>query len=310
MSTFDEQVPTRLTGGAMHRFSKRVAGYLFILPAYLILIVITAYPVVKTVVMSITSFSFQTSATHWQGFVEFGKLAASHEFWSSVWTTLLFTVGSLVLHAILAWIFALLMFSSQRLGWTKNLFRGLWIMPWLFSTAAAALMWGLLYHPFGIVNFTLVNTGILEQPIDFLGNTQTALAALVNVNVWKTYPIYFVLLLGAMQAVPDTLLEAARIEGANYFGELRFVVVPFVWPAVLTMTLLDFITTFGHFDLVKMMTGGGPQSSTQTLAYYIYREAFMSGNFSYSAAVSVVMFLFLSTCSLIYIRAYTRSTRI
>jgi len=302
------------TGWAEKRFRrllvKQAGGYLFILPAYLLLALITVYPVAKTIQMSLTSFSFQTSHVAWLGLSEFGKVVTSGEFWSSVRITLIFTFGSLIFHALFAWILALLMFASNGLGWARNLFRGLWILPWLFSTAAAALMWGLLYNPFGVVNFTLVNSGVLQQPIDFLGRTSSALGALVNVNVWKTYPIYFVLLLGAMQSVPEVLLEAARVEGASYWGELRYAVVPFVWPAVLTMTLLDFITTFGHFDLVKLMTGGGPQSSTQTLAFYVYREAFMSGNFSYSAAVSVLMFAFLSVCSIIYIRAYIRSNRI
>ncbi|HUX52183.1 MAG TPA: sugar ABC transporter permease [Spirochaetia bacterium] len=289
------------------RFRKRAEGYFYILPAYTLLALVTGYPVIRIIGMSLSSFSFQTANTGWVGLTEFSAVLASRSFWSSASITIEFTVFSLILHAVVAWALALLMYGSRKTHWVTNLFRGLWILPWLFSTAAAALMWGLLYNPFGVLNYTLVNTGILQEPIDFLGRSGTALGALVNVNVWRTYPIYFVLLLGAMQSVPDSLLEAARIEGASYFKELRYVVFPFVWPAVLTMTLLDFITTFGHFDLVKMMTGGGPQGSTQTLAFYIYREAFLSANFSYSAAVSVLMFAFLSIFSVAYLKAYMRS---
>lgn len=291
------------------RRNKVLAGYMFILPAFVILFMITVYPVLRTIVLSVSTYDFSTRATSWAGFSNFERIINDPIFWNSLKITIEFTVGSVLLHGIIAWVLALLLYRPHGNGSFTDVIRGMWILPWLFSNAAAALMWGLLYHPFGIINFLLVNSGLIPQPIDFIGDPRTALIALINVNVWKTYPIYLVLLLGALQAIPDDLHEAARVEGAGYFAELRHVTFPLVLPTVLTMTILDFITTFGHFDLVKMMTGGGPMRRTETLSFYIYREAFKSVDFPSAAGVSVIMFIILALCSVLYIRAYTRSSQ-
>jgi len=274
----------------------------------ILLVVVTVYPVLRTIQLSVSNYDLQTFKTSWGGFGNFGKVFSDSWFWVSIKNTLLFTVSSVVLHALCAWGLALLIHRAWRVNWLRNMVRGFWILPWLFSNAAAALMWGLLYHPFGLLNYVILNTGLSQENVDFLGDPNIALMSLVVVNVWKTYPIYLVLLLGALQSVSEELLEAARVEGANFFQELRYIIIPLVMPAVLTMTILDFITTFGHFDLVRMMTGGGPLRATETLSYYIYRTAFKSVEFPYSAALSVVMFAFLAICSLFYVKVYIRSS--
>jgi multiple sugar transport system permease protein len=293
---------------AIHRFFRRQVGYLFIAPALIMLFFITIYPVVRTIHLSIANYDLQTFKLSWAGFTHYVRAFKDSWFWVSIKNTLLFTVRTVVLHAVIAWILALLMQNPWRWNWLRNGIRGFWILPWLFSNAAAALMWGLLYHPFGLLNYLVLNSGLFKDTIDFLGDPKIALWSLVIVNVWKSYPIYFVLLLGAFQAIPYDLMEAARVEGANFFQELRYVILPLVLPAVLTMTMLDFITTFAHFDLVRMMTGGGPMRATETLSYYIYRIGFKSVDFPYSSSLSVIMFVFLAICSLVYVRAYIRST--
>ena len=272
----------------------KLRGYLYIAPAMLLLLIITIYPVIRTVVLSLSEFNF----------IE--KSFTDSWFKVSFWNTFLFTVASVALHFLVSWVLALIINPTWRFKWLRNTVRGLWILPWLFSTAAAALMWGLLFHPFGFLNYFLVNSGLISKNIDFLGDPNIALWSLVIVNVWKTYPIYLVLLLGALQAISEELIEAARLDGANNFQVLWHVIIPKVMPTVLTLTTLDFITTFGHFDLVRMMTGGGPLRATETLSYYIYRTAFRSADFSYSAVISVAMFAFLTIFCLIYVKLYAR----
>jgi multiple sugar transport system permease protein len=296
------------TGKTLSRFVSKHSGYFFISPALIFLFLITIYPVLRTIRLSFSNYDLQTFVTSWAGFGSYAKVSKDPWFWISIQNTLLFTCRTVILHAVIAWILVLIIHEPWRMNWFRDTLRGVWILPWLFSNAAAALMWGLLYHPFGLLNYLFSNSGILKESVDFLGDPKIALWSLVIINVWKSYPIYFVLLLGAFQAIPLDLLEAANVEGATYFQRLRYVTVPLVWPAVLTMTMLDFITTFAHFDLVRMMTGGGPMRATETISYYIYRTGFRSVDFPYSSTLSVIMFLFLAVCSVLYVLAYLRST--
>ncbi len=293
---------------ALSRFVSKNSGYFFIFPAMAFLCLITIYPVLRTIQLSLSNYDLKTFSTSWAGFTGYANVFKDAWFWVSTRNTLAFTCRTVALHIILAWMLVLLIQTKWATDWLRNGFRAIWILPWLFSNAAAALMWGLLYHPFGLLNYLATNLGLVKDSIDFLGDPKIALWSLVIINVWKSYPIYFVLLLGAFQSIPPDLVEASSVEGANSFQRLRYIKVPLVLPAFLTMTMLDFITTFAHFDLVRMMTGGGPMRATETIAYYIYRVGFKSVDFPYSSTLSVVMFLFLALCSILYVVAYIRST--
>jgi multiple sugar transport system permease protein len=296
------------TGKGLSRFVSKNSGYFFIAPAIIFLFVITIYPVLRTIRLSFSTYDLKTFVTSWAGFGSYARVFKDSWFWVSIQNTILFTCRTVILHLVIAWLLVLIMQRPWKWSGLRDGLRGFWILPWLFSNAAAALMWGLLYHPFGLLNYLISNSGLTKESIDFLGDPKIALWSLVIINVWKSYPIYFVLLLGAFQAIPPDLLEAANVEGANFSQRLRYVTMPLVLPAVLTMTMLDFITTFAHFDLVRMMTGGGPMRATETISYYIYRTGFKSVDFPYSSSLSVIMFLFLAVCSVVYVFAYIRST--
>jgi multiple sugar transport system permease protein len=191
----------------------------------------------------------------------------------------------------------------------RNFVRGLLILPWLFSLAAAGLIWGLLYQSTGPVNYLLLSSGIVSQPIDFFGDPKLAIWSLIFINVWKSYPFYLVMILGALQTIPEELWEAAKIDGASALQRFWHVTLPMLKPVLIASTAIDMITTVTTFDLVKIMTNGGPMRSTQTLAFYIWQEGFRDVNFGYGAAMSVVMLVTLCIATLFYLRVSRGSMR-
>lgn len=179
-------------------------------------------------------------------------------------------------------------------------------MPWVFSTAAAGLMWALLYHPFGLFNYLLV--GVLERPspIAFLATPNLAMVSVILVNTWKSYPFYMIAILGGLQAIPIELYEAAKVDGGNVWQRFLYVTLPQLRPVLVAISTIGIITTFGHVDLINMLTRGGPLRSTETVAYYIYKRALLDGNLGYGAAISILMLVMLTGFTIFYLRTISR----
>ena len=145
-------------------------------------------------------------------------------------------------------------------------------------------MWTLLYHPFGLLNYLWVGVLGQDAPIEFLAKPGLAMASVVAVNTWKSYPFYMIIILGGLQAIPAELYEAAKVDGASAWKRFWHVTLPQLRPILIAISTIDIITTIGHVDLIRMLTRGGPLRSTETVAYYIYKTALLDGNLGYGAA--------------------------
>jgi multiple sugar transport system permease protein len=292
-------------GGTL-RSSRELTGYLFIAPALVFLALVIAFPLASTIKLSFEELEFRTRATAFVGLANYAELLGDRLFWRSLGNSFLFAIGSTIGHLVVGTALALLLQGGWARPRLRNFVRGLLILPWLFSLAAAALIWGLLYQATGPVNHLVVASGLLARPIDFLGNPDLALWSLVAVNVWKAYPFYMVMILGGLQTIPGELYEAARIDGAGAWQRFRYVTLPLLRPVIVASTALDMITTFTTFDLVKIMTNGGPMRSTQTLTFYIWQVGLRDVNFGYGAAMSVAMLVILGAATLAYLRVVNR----
>jgi multiple sugar transport system permease protein len=281
---------------------RNLAGYLHIAPALVFLALVIAVPIVSTVGLSFQEIDPRTKSAEFVGLANYVELARDRLFWWSFLNSLIFAVASTLGHAAVGIICALLLVARWATPAIRNLVRGLLILPWLFSLAAAGLIWGLLYQPTGPVNYLLMASGLIGQPIDFFGDPRLAIWSLIFINVWKAYPFYMVMILGALQSIPEELGEAAKIDGANGLQRFWHVTLPMLKPVLIASTAIDMITTVTTFDLVKIMTNGGPMRSTQTLAFYIWQAGFRDVNFGYGAAMSVVMLLTLAIATLLYLR--------
>jgi multiple sugar transport system permease protein len=282
-------------------------GYLFVAPALAYLALTALYPLASVVTMSVQDVA--DGQWRFAGGLQYARALRDGMVWNSLRNTAIFTVASTVLHLALGLGLALALnqpWFSRRL---RNFVRGLLILPWLFSTAASALMWALLYHPFGLFNYLWV--GLLGRPavIQFLGDPSTALASVVAVNTWKSYPFYMVSLLGGLQGIPLELYDAAKVDGAGAWQRFRFVTLPQLRSVLVAISTIDVITSFGHVDLISMLTRGGPGVSTETVAFHVYKTALLDGNLPYGSAVSTLMLALLTVFTIGYLRVVTGRQR-
>jgi len=186
----------------------------------------------------------------------------------------------------------------------RNIFRGILIVPWLFTTVVVATVWRLMLYPGGVVNGILAQLGLMDmaQPLNWLGEPDLALPAVILINVWAGYPFSLLMMLAALLSVPQSLYEAADVDGANGVQKFFRITIPMIKPVIASVALLDAIWSFRLFDLVFLTTGGGPLNATHVLATYTYRLSFESFEFGRASALSVMLLLFTMLLTIFYFR--------
>ncbi|MGR3304115.1 MAG: carbohydrate ABC transporter permease [Candidatus Scalindua sp.] len=254
--------------------------------------------------MSFTKFAF--GGQEFVGLKNYINLIQDPGFWNSLSRTAIFTVSVTILHLVFGLGFALLLNEKWFSNTLRNIARGLIILPWVFSTAASALMWSLLYHPFGLFNY--IATDILKNPvtITFLGNPDLALWSIIVIATWKFYPFYMISILGGLQGIPVELYEAAKVDGASIWQRFIHITLAQLRPVLVAVSTIDLITSVGHLDLIKMLTKGGPFRKTNIIAYYLYKSALVDGNLGYGAAISTMLLITLLILSFFYLRIMSK----
>jgi multiple sugar transport system permease protein len=283
------------------RLSRDSVGYLFIAPSLVYLLLVVAVPILRTLSLSFEQLDYRSKTTSFVGFNNYSRLLADPQFWFSLYNSFLFALVSTIGHAVVGLICALLLQGNWAPRGVRNFARGLMILPWLFSLAAASCIWGLIYQSTGPLNQLLIGSGVTSGPVQFFGDPNLALWFLAVINIWKAYPFYLMMILGGLQSIPQDLYDAASIDGAGALQRFWHVTLPLLRPVLIASTALDMITTFTTFDLIKIMTNGGPMRATQTLAFYIWQIGLRDVDFGYGAAMSVAMLVILSGATLLYL---------
>jgi multiple sugar transport system permease protein len=295
------RLATRLQNAYYRAFRGQRVGYLFVAPAILFLLAFTLYPLLQALLMSLFEISKTGAFGGWIGLTNYAALLHDANFLAALGRSLEFAalavVGCLLLGAGLAQ----LLNRSWLSGHTTNSLRGLAILPWLFPISVAALMWGLLLHRDGLLNAVLKGLGLISRPVMWLGNPDLALFSLVAIFVWRCAPFVMVMVLAALKSIPQELYEAAQVDGATRWQSYRLVTVPLIAPVLLTLSILCFVWGAGQFDLVKIVTGGGPMRTTEVASYYIYRVGFLTVDWSYGSAISMAVFLVLLLAAIVYL---------
>lgn len=204
--------------------------------------------------------------------------------------TLVFSLGSSLLHLLFGFLFALLLNSKMNRQFL-TVCRTLLLTPWAISPAVVSMVWRLLAHPdISPIGYLLsaINPAWSFTP---LASTKTALLMLVAINTWHFTPFYMLLLLAGMQAINPELYEISNIDGANWFQRIVHITLPIMRRLILTLLLFDVLTTAVYFDLPWITTRGGPAGATEMLSTYTYRQAFMSFDFGFAAAISIILFV-------------------
>ena len=289
------------------RLPRYAAGYAFVAPVLVYLIATAVYPIVNVVMMSVR----EVAAGRWYfvGVAQYQQVLRDLVFWNAFRNTAIFTLASTIAHLTIGTTFALLLNETWFSRILRDSTRGALILPWVFSTAAAGLMWSLLYHPFGLLNYLAVGVFHRPQPFEFLGDPRIALASVIAVNVWKSYPFYMVAILGELQGISVDLFDAAKVDGAGAWQRFWYVILPHLRGVLIAVSTLDIITTFGHVDLINILTRGGPGRATETIAFHVYRTALLDGNLAKGSAISTIMLVVLSGFTWLYLRMWARRGR-
>lgn len=278
-------------------------GWLYVLPAMLYMLVLAGYPIISNIVLSFQDVTVKTmrlAEKPFVGFANYISLFQGGVLSSATWNTLLFTVCCLVFQFIIGFVLAL--FFNQQFK-TAKFVRGLLMMPWMIPITVTALIFKFMFGTnVGIINQALVAIGIIAQPIEWLTQPTTAIIALVFANVWIGIPFNMILLSVGLTTVPQELYESASIDGANGWQTFWSVTLPMIKPSIESVLILGFIYTFKVFDLVFVMTGGGPVNATQMLSTYSYKLSFSMFKYSEGAAVANVLFVILMIAAVIYLK--------
>jgi multiple sugar transport system permease protein len=262
------------------------------LPAIILLLVFSLYPFFYVLGLSFTE---STLARPFQEFVQFENYRRALEdtvFRTSIRNTLVYAFTATILQMLLGFALALVFYRNMRAG---RYLRTLALFPFIAPPVAVAMIWRLIYEPnAGLVNHYLRLLGITRSPIAFLGDQNIALLSLIVIDVWQWTPFVFLLVLAALQSLPKEPYEAASVDGASAWQSFVHLTLPMVAPALAVIFIIRLIGAFKIFDVIYMLTNGGPGSSTQVASFYIYRVAFQQFNTGYGAALTILLLILLT----------------
>lgn len=271
-------------------------------PAVLYILVIVAYPLLDTGILSFTDASLKRT-TNWVGWVNYAKIF-NETFASVIVRTFVWTFFSVLLKMIIGTAGATLLNAAIP---GRTLFRILTMPPWIVPMAIGIFMWGWMYNgQFGMISGELQNLGLVNGPVAFLAYGSSAFWATIVTDVWIGVPLVTLYLLAAMQAIPEDLYEAAWTDGAGRLYRFRRITLPLLVPAMITMSMISLISTFNSFDIIWILTRGGPSGSTTTMIIDTYRTAIGSYKYGEGAARAVLICLFLSTFCYLYFKVTSR----
>ena len=278
--------------------SKRLP-WLLLAPALSVLALVLALPLGYCLYLSLFDVSLRTGQARFAGLENYLRLVTDLRFLSSAARTLAFVGVSLALELVLGLGLALMMHQLWR---GRGLFRAAVMVPWAIPTVVSGLLWAWIFNDrLGLANAVLAAAGL--EPVAWLAGPGTAWAALMAAEVWKTAPFVALILLAGLQMIPRELYEAAEIDGASRREAFFRITLPLLSPVMLLAMLFRTVDAMRVFDLVAVMTGGGPAGATEVLSLYSYRVLFTNLEFGYGSAVSAVLFLAAMAVSLAYMRA-------
>jgi len=284
--------------------NKHRTDYLWIAPALLVMVLVIGYPFLYTIDLSFYETPPSSANWYFNGLGNYIQVLSDRSFWSITLNTFYWAVGSTALAFVIGFGAALVV---QREFWGRGLLRGLLLIPYVISYVAAAYVWRWLYHSdYGLISGVLYEFFFIDQNINFLDSTTLVMPSLIMANVWKEFPFAMIMMLAGLQTVPQQLLNAARVDGANTWQRFWHVTVPYLRSVILITTILLFVGNLNSFGLVWIMTGGGPANASQIWITQVYTLAFQSLQYGRASAYSVILFIVMLALGYFYVRALTR----
>lgn len=279
-------------------------GLLFVLPAFLYMLIFVGYPIVRNIILSFQNVTAANLVRGTKSFVMFDnykELFSDNIFRKALFNTLLFTVGCLVAQFLIG--FALALFFNKKFSFSKPI-RGLLLIPWMIPITVTALIFKLLFATnIGVINHILQSFHLIKDNVEWLTSPNTAMFALICANVWIGIPFNMILISTGLTTIPQELYESAAIDGAGKVQSFLKITLPLLKPTIESVLILGFIYTFKVFDLVWVMTSGGPVNSTHMLSTYSYKLSFDMFQYSKGSAVANVLLVILMIVGVFYMKA-------
>lgn len=302
METTGAREPFHLVEHRSGRGIRKFGLYLFLVPAIVYVSFTMLYPVYSNVRMSlheVTIRTFLSDDQAWVGLANFRTIFDDPEFWNAVRLSILFTVSSIAFQFVIGFALALL-FTQPFPG--NGIMRGMMLLGWLMPTVLSGTIFRwVLDGDYGVLNYALTSLNLLSDNRYWLIDSSTAIWGTVLANIWVGIPFNMLLLLSGLQGIPVTLYEAAATDGASAWQRFRSITLPLMRPVSLSVLLLGLIYTFKVFDLIYVMTAGGPVNATSVLPIHAYEQTFQSFAFGEGAASAVIMLVVLGLVASLYV---------
>ena len=278
--------------------------WLLMLPLLVVMLAVIGAPLFETLRLSLSDARLVGSGGEFVGLRNFTRMLSNSAFQSAFWTTLRFSLWSVSSELVLGVLVALLL---DQPFYGRTILRALLILPWALPTVVNATLWRLIYNPeYGALNAALTQLGLLESYRSWLGEPGTAMAALIVADVWKNFPLVALIALAALQAIPRDIRAAAVVDGANVWRRFRHVTLPYLLGPLMVALVLRTIEAFKVFDLIWIMTRGGPANTTRSLSILVYQEAFAFQRAGSGASLALIITLMITVLAVAYLAIIRR----
>lgn len=275
-------------------------GYLLVLPVLLVIVALVFYPMLSSIRMSFFSKQIGVSTMKFVGFDNYKSILNSSLFGKSFQNSVIWTVASLLFQFVIGMICALVLNSSFR---GRSFWRGLFIVPWVVPPVVVAIIYRwLLNGLFGYANQALQMLSLINEPLGWFSDSNLVMPVLIYINVWRGVPFMMITLLAGMQTIPLELYEAAKVDGAGPVKRFMSITLPYMRHVISIGLLIYTLWNFNNFDMIYLLTRGGPGTLSFTLPVMIYSAAFEEFQYGKAAAISTVMFLILVVVAIVYLR--------
>lgn len=279
-------------------------GYLFLVPAILVLAIMVGYPALAGFWYSFHNKMIGFTDVRFVGLENYVTLLGELALRKAIMRSFIYAGVALSFKMPIGLLVALLL--NQRFR-GRGLARGVVLLPWSLPLIVGVLIWSWMYNDlFGVFNFLLMKSALVSAPLNFLGDPKLALPSVILTNIWRGFPFYAINILAGLQAIPDELYEAARVDGASRLQSLRYITLPGVRTVMMIVALLSFIWTSNDFTTFWVLTKGGPGTATEVFPIITYKTAFIGLELGKAAAIPVLLMPFFSVLIVLLTRAVSR----
>lgn len=280
---------------------KKIAPYLYVMPVLILLLIMYGYPLIKSIIMSLQDYKLTSSGSApFNNFANFKKMFSDTEFLLLLKNSLIYVIISVVAQFVLGLILALCLKTKFR---GRGIYQSIVFLPWAFSSFVVGLMFRWSFNgEYGVVNDILMKMGIIKENVAWLGTPGLSLAVVIIAMIWMGIPFFGIMILAALQSVPDDIYEAADIDGCGMLRKFFSLTLPYIKPTIIMTVLLRTIWIFNSFDLIVIITGGGPVNYSQTLPSYMYSKAFASYDFGLASAFGVLLIVILGIYAVLFLK--------